>query len=152
MKKRTINLLYASVLLGLILLVTPGCDFLDGLVGDEQDGSESAVTISNSTNATVNVGNTVQPTPTPAPTPLPVAGASIGWLLLLIPLALTGCVNSPTSYSANLTLYNRGGSTSSPAMTSGGSSTGALERVHIDSQGGGALTADIPVTVPGVLP
>ena len=73
MKKRTINVLYGAVLAGLlaILFLSSGCEFFDGLVGDEQDGSESAVTISNSSNTTVNVGNTVQPTPVPVATPAP---------------------------------------------------------------------------------
>ena len=76
MTKRTINLLYAAGLLGLILLVTPGCDFLDGLVGDEQDGSEEATSVivdtQKSTNTTVNVNiNHPAPAPTPAPTVAP---------------------------------------------------------------------------------
>ena len=78
MKKRTINVLYGTALAGLlaILFLSSGCEFFDGLVGDEEDGSEEATSVivdtQKSTNTTVNVNiNHPVPVATPAPTVTP---------------------------------------------------------------------------------
>lgn len=59
-------------------------------------------------------------------------------VLILAAFALsTGCYHSPTSFSANMSLYNRGGAIDSGA---GGGQEGMQD---VNAEGGGAVKADV---------
>lgn len=86
------------------------------------------------------------PTATPEATATPVNDAHVGLILLAVcAIGMSGCVNSPTSYNLAANIgYNRGGAQDAGG-DAGSVSTGKVDRVWIDTQGGGQVDAESDV-------
>lgn len=125
-----------------MLALLTGCN---SKVLDLSENDNRQEDVENLRNSTKIVAPTPEPTPVPTPTPEANMGGLVLLLLTPVLMSLAGCVNSPTTYNLAANIgYNRGGAQDAGG-DAGSVSTGKVDRVWIDTQGGGQVDAESDV-------